>query len=178
MPPLLSIIIPTYNRPEQLLATLRFLQARAIRLPIFVADGSDENFAPQNRECTKLGDNISYVHSPAGSGEGPWQNYRRRISEVLNAVATPYVVYCADDDLLIIENAVKAAKFLETHVDYIGCHGTYLHYRTVDDNSGSRARPMTAPRSTATKPPAAWFSYSHAMRRFSTQCSGPRPSAC
>ena len=133
MPPLLSIIIPTYNRPEQLLATLRFLQARAIRLPIFVADGSDENFAPQNRECTKLGDNISYVHSPAGSGEGPWQNYRRRISEVLNAVATPYVVYCADDDLLIIENAVKAAKFLETHVDYIGCHGTYLHYRTVDD---------------------------------------------
>ena len=145
MPPLLSIIIPTYNRPEQLFRTLRFLQARPIRLPIFVADGSDENFARQSRECAKLGDNISYVHSPARSGEGAWPNYRRRISEVLNAVVTPYVVYCADDDLLIIENAVKAAQFLETHADYIGCHGTYLHYRTVDDQLRIEATAYDSP---------------------------------
>ncbi len=129
MSPLLTVIIPTYNRAEFLFRTLQFLQTGSSRFPIIVADGSDENVAQKNAECTRIGDEISYFYTPARSDEIPSVNYRRRMLAALDQVKTPYSVFCADDSLLVPESALLSARFLEDNTDYIGCHGIYLQYR-------------------------------------------------
>ena len=128
MKPLLTIIIPTYNRPESLLRTVRFLRRRSPALPLIVADGSTAQYAPRNAESAGFGDNIAYFHEPSIPDEKPWKNYCRRMRLALARNDTPYSVACADDDLLISENAVDAARFLESNTDYVGCHGHYLQF--------------------------------------------------
>lgn len=129
MSSLLTIVINTYNRPDALLLTLRFLQTRSIRVPIIVADGSDTIHAQRNAECRGLGDNISYFHLAPQPQEDPWRNFSARIELSLDRVQTPYCVFAAEDDLLVVENAIAAAKFLSEHSQYVGCHGDYLHYQ-------------------------------------------------
>jgi glycosyltransferase domain-containing protein len=126
----LTIIIPTFNRSELLVQTLRYLQARAAHIPILVADGSDESHATKNAQsCRSLGGNISYFHLiPHETTE----NYRRfvfRNAAALDRVQTPYVVFCGDDERLIVETALKAAEFLDRNQDFIAAHGTYLYFR-------------------------------------------------
>lgn len=133
MPPLLTIIIPTYNRPESLLRTVRFLRRQSPALPLIVADGSAAQYTPHNAQCAGFGDNVVYFHEPSIADENPWKNYCRRMQQALARSDTPYSVACADDDLLISENAVQAAKFLDENPSYVGCHGHYLQFEYVGD---------------------------------------------
>ena len=126
----LSIVIPTYNRPELLRATLGFLQA-GTRLPIIVADGSETSVARANKEiCHAMGENISYFERPnTDTSTAPIDNVVRRLQAAFASVATPYVVCCADDDLLVVESALTGVDFLEANDDYIGCQGVSLGFR-------------------------------------------------
>ena len=133
MPQLLTIIIPTYNRPDSLLRTVHFLRRQSPALPLIVADGSAAQYAPHNAQCAGFGDNVVYFHEPSIPDENPWKNYCRRMQQALARSDTPYSVACADDDLLISENAVQAAKFLDENPSYVGCHGHYLQFEYAGD---------------------------------------------
>jgi glycosyltransferase domain-containing protein len=138
-----SIIIPTYDRPDALRRTISYLQAGRPRLPIIVADGSNGATAARNAEtCARLGANITYLSRPSAT-KGPgavstaeyamvMENYFERYSAALEAVTTDYVAVCADDDLLVPESAVRAAAFLDEHPAYVSCHGIYLAFRYID----------------------------------------------
>jgi glycosyltransferase domain-containing protein len=131
MYPKLSIIIPTYNRPQLLPRTLRFLQAGP-RLPMVVADGSEVSIASANAEiCRGLGENISYFHIPnADNGAVAVRNNSfQRVQKALGMVETPYVTFCADDDLLMVESALASVKFLEENKEYSGCQGLSFRFR-------------------------------------------------
>ena len=64
MPAKLSVVIPTYNRPQLLRRALRFLRTEG-RIPIIVADGSLPDAAETNAAtCKGMGGNV-HVFSPA-----------------------------------------------------------------------------------------------------------------
>ena len=133
MSSLLTVIVPTYNRPTDLIRTIKFLRHRALPLSIIVADGSDLEHSSQNARCQELGKGISYFHVPPIPTEDTATNYRRRALRALEQVETPYVAFCGDDDLLVPENAVDAAEFLENNPGYVGCHGVYPQFEYVQD---------------------------------------------
>jgi glycosyltransferase domain-containing protein len=135
-----TVIIPTFNRPEMLPRTLSFLQNTANRLPIIVADGSDaENSAHNLETCRRAGANVSYVHIPAPpeiADAAPFRRYLdllahyfRRYLLALTRVATRYVVHCGDDDLLMPEAIIESAEFLDGNSEYVACHGMYFNFR-------------------------------------------------
>jgi glycosyltransferase domain-containing protein len=131
MTELLTILIPTFNRPDDLARTVGFLARNSSTLPIVIADGSNQKNAtltPFYHEHP----NITYFHYPEMPMEGSWNNYNRRINSALELVRTPYAVFCADDDLLIYDAAIQSAQFLDAHPDYIACHGHYLLFEYSD----------------------------------------------
>jgi glycosyltransferase domain-containing protein len=132
MAPLLTVVVPTYNRSDLLFRTLGFLQSGSVRVPIIVADGSDDTHARVNSGCSSLSDNISYFHLPTGTEE-PIKSYFRRVIDVMGRLTTPYVVFCGDDDIAVVDNALRSAQFLEDNKDYVACHGSYLLFRYVGD---------------------------------------------
>jgi glycosyltransferase domain-containing protein len=142
-----TIFIPTYNRPQWLNRTAAFLQHGSVRLPMIVADGSEPEAATANQAaCRELGTNIEYFHMPSATDPGgSAKNYLRRFSAALARVKTPYVVCCADDDLLLPETAVKAADFLANNPDYVGCQGVYLNFRYKGDEIRLESRGYDSP---------------------------------
>lgn len=133
-----SIIVPTYDRPDSLQKTLAFLHAGATRPPIIVADGSSGAAAIRNAEiCAR--DGVIYFRLPSQTGSpgadtatgyaGVLENYFARYRAALERVATPYVAVCGDDDLLLPGAAAEAAAFLDAHPDHVACHGVYLAFR-------------------------------------------------
>jgi glycosyltransferase domain-containing protein len=133
MTALLTVLIPTYNRPEQLARTVRFLQRHPAPFPIIIADGSDDEQASRNRHCRDLGNNILYFHAPLEPPEDTWKNYFRRTEKALDQINTPYAAFCADDDLLIPESAIESAAFLQDNPQYVACHGHYLQFEYTTD---------------------------------------------
>jgi glycosyltransferase domain-containing protein len=144
MPQVVTIVIPTYNRPEMLFRTLSFLQDKSERFPIIVADGSDLENAARNAECCRsTGSNVSYFHLPSppiASGtfslkqyEELQTNFFQRYLLALNRVTTPYVVLNGDDDLLIPETVTASSKFLDSNSDYVACHGMYFNFRYLQN---------------------------------------------
>jgi glycosyltransferase domain-containing protein len=132
MAPLITVVIPTYNRADVFIGTISLLQNSFASVPIIVADGSDDEHAKKNAECKRLGQNISYFHLPTGS-EAPIKNYFRRVISALEQVATPYVVFCGDEDIIVLDNVQRSAQFLENNKDYVACHGSYLLFRYDHD---------------------------------------------
>src|SRR5690348_8368839 len=79
MSALLTIAIPTYNRPEQLAKTVRLLRRHSPPIPIIIADGSYEEHLSRNATCREIGNDIEYFQLPSEPSETPWQNYGRRV---------------------------------------------------------------------------------------------------
>ena len=130
MPAKLSVVIPTYNRPQLLPRALRFLKAEH-NVPIVVADGSPPDAAATNAAiCKGMGGDISYFHVPSPAGPVAQVNSAvQRLCTALSMVGTPYVVFCADDDLLMVESALGCVDFLEKNADYVGCQGLAVGFR-------------------------------------------------
>jgi len=130
-----TIFIPTYNRPDLLTRTIAFLQRGSMRLPIIVGDGSAPEAAAKNEEaCRQLGPNIEYFHVPSPSEYGASsRSYLQRFVQAFDRVKTPFVVCCADDDILLPETVVKAADFLSKNPDYVACEGIYLIFQYDGD---------------------------------------------
>jgi glycosyltransferase domain-containing protein len=133
MPSLLTVIIPTYNRSEDLARTVRFLRRHSSPFPIIIADGSKDEQASRNAKCQELGENIIYFHVPQEPGEDTWKNYFRRLDRALQQIKTPYAAFCADDDLLVPESAIQSATFLQANPQYVACHGHYLQFEYTGD---------------------------------------------
>lgn len=129
--PLLTLIIPTFNRPELLRRTLWFVR-RASDAPIIVTDASDSIRAEQNaRTCTAIGGATRHLSIPSPEDpEGKIRNYRDRLVEAIRRVRTPHVTMCADDDFILMRAARRCADFLERDDGFIACHGLYAGFQS------------------------------------------------
>jgi glycosyltransferase domain-containing protein len=130
MPAKLSVVIPTYNRPHLLPRALGFLKNEGC-VPIIVADGSSQTSAEINsRTCLEMGCSVTYFHTPSAEGSvAQLNNAIQRLCRAVSLVKTPYVVFCGDDDLLMLDSALACVDFLEKNESYVGCQGLVVGFQ-------------------------------------------------
>jgi len=118
-----TLLIPTFNRPNDLFRLLTYLERHGSNFPILVLDSSSEDVHAKNQEqAARLKLNISF--GLYDTSTGPWEKYWRG-SEL---VETEFTCFCADDDLIIFEAISPLLEFLQNHPDYSVAHGWYFTF--------------------------------------------------
>ena len=121
--PRYTLIVPTYNRPDQLARLLRSLAYQGANFPVVVLDSSVEDVRARNEAaCGKSGLDVRVERF--ASDIPPWEKFRRGA----RAIRAEYSSLCADDDLLVVSAANKVLEFLDRHQDYSAAHGWYFHF--------------------------------------------------
>lgn len=120
----LSVIIPTYNRPNFLARSLRYFQEQNFsNYPIVVADSSGAVACEANRAIvdslsTTL--RIEYKRYPEDT------YVVSKITRALDETDSTYSVICGDDDIFVPRAIEKCASFLAEHENYEVAHGRIL----------------------------------------------------
>ena len=128
---MLTLVIPTYNRPKELERLLNFQSGLAHQLTIIVLDGSAPDSGEINQKICQKFDTVSYYEFPSSMHLGV------RLTEGLKLVKTPYIVFCGDDDFVFPEAAIECAQYLQSNLGYAAAIGQvwslryFLHRKII-----------------------------------------------
>lgn len=109
-----SFVLPTFERRDHLARALDWYAAAGLH--VVVADGSES----ANDEAAAR-EGVTYFHRPD-------LDPHERIRESLPLTATPYVVFCADDDLIVPAAVRDCVTFLDRHDDHAAAQGRYVTF--------------------------------------------------
>ena len=130
---LLSICIPTYNRAdfldyllEKAAATWGFPFAYEI---VISDNASTDDTQKVVRRHAELGLPIRYFRQTENMGGGP------NVLTVYHRAQGRYVIYLADDDLLIPEAITEALNFLQSHPEICALYAPWQLYDDIDKQS-------------------------------------------
>lgn len=132
---MITILIPTYNRPRYLERLLDYYHDSQVAYKIIVADGSSDEMKKANRETVSSFPVLKILHLDRYS---PETAFNIRLSDALNHVDTKYCVICADDDFITPNGISQSADFLEKNPDFAVAHGRYIGFRLKDDKKGKQ----------------------------------------
>lgn len=120
---MLTIVIPTKNRPSFLLRTLDYYRQQHFGYPIVVADSSAPDRLNQVQPAIDLIKRdlvLEYRTYPADL------QFADKLADALATVETPCVALGADDDFFVPPTLTEAAEFLQAYPDYAVAHGESL----------------------------------------------------
>lgn len=114
----LTLVLLAHEQPRGLRRALRYYQS--FECAVMVVDSSSE----RDSDVGALFAGVQYVHAPAASVE----HFSGRLRQVIDQIATPYMVM-ADVDSFLLPDALSASLiFLEDNADYGVCQGYSLAY--------------------------------------------------
>lgn len=123
---LLTVVVPTYNRPNDLARLLRFLRNSAPHWPIIVLDSSSGEAAAANLvHCCGIPDVLHERYEPSV------YFYDKLADGVSRLVSTPAVCLCADDDLLVPDGIDEAVRVLAGDGSIAVAHGYTAQFTLV-----------------------------------------------
>ncbi len=112
---MITIIIPTYNRPSYSIRLIEFyLKFDFIKL--LVLDSSDKKILKKKYFNNK---NIIILDYPSSIFLSD------KIIDSTSYIGTEYVVLCADDDTLVPQSIKECIKFLNNNNEYVSAQGRY-----------------------------------------------------
>lgn len=121
----ITILIPTFNRYPLLRRLLDFYVSSNFSVKILILDSSsnqidisEQFLSNKNTQYIKYGSDIYPI---------------KKISEGLKNVFTPYVVICADDDLISPRFFEYGIEFLEKNKDFSIAHGESYLFDTTSN---------------------------------------------
>ena len=117
---LLTLIIPTRNRPRFLERALEYYGRQRLRCPVLVVDSSDERLERAAASAPSMGNGVEVRWREAP----PRTSLTDKLAQVAGMIETPYVVIGSDDDFFVPQALAQAVTFLEAHQDYSAAHGT------------------------------------------------------
>lgn len=122
---LVTLIIPTYNRPLLLKRVLDYYSKQKFDINIIIADSSKDLYKKQNQKIIQNFPNlkISYLDKFPSDLVS-----HQKFGKMVEFVKTKYVCFCADDDFIIPTGIKEAVDFLEKNPDYSSAHGTYIYF--------------------------------------------------
>jgi glycosyltransferase domain-containing protein len=124
---LLTIVIPTRNRPGFLYRLLSYLQAEGHDFEILIADSSDlEALQAGRRIVERLGIKARYLVEEYDSD--PKMPAYSKLYAAAQTITTPFVCVLADDDIVDIEVLRRCITVLDENRDYSLCHGKYVGF--------------------------------------------------
>lgn len=110
-----TVIIPEHNRPEHLKRLLDYFLN--FDFPIIVADSSNEKF----KYLGIFEKRISYYYFPK-------EDLGKKLYNLADKIATPYVVMCANDDFLVPEAIIQMINFLDHNNEYNSAQGIFIDF--------------------------------------------------
>lgn len=114
------LVVPTYNRPVLLADLLQTLDARIPDCEVYVADSSHPGIQEENRRlCNERPRPARHLGFPGDIA------FVDKLAAACAQVDTPYVVLCADDDMMVPGAIEQCIAFLERDSRYVACHGDY-----------------------------------------------------
>jgi len=116
---MLTLIIPTMNRSDFLIRSLRYYADTNYKYQLCIGDSSDSFHVDRAKKVIEeLRDtlNITYLEYPGAC-------IADCIQRLNNQVNTPYTTFIADDDFLVPKSLEMCIKFLEENSDYSAVHG-------------------------------------------------------
>lgn len=123
LPALFTLVVPTYNRPQELTALLNYLARLEVRFPILILDsGSEESRRTTRNLVGHLGLAATMLEYDASAK--PFDKFR----DGSFRVATPYAAICADDDLVLIDGICACLEALEAEPQAAVAHGYYFAF--------------------------------------------------
>ena len=117
---MISLIIPTFNRPHFLGRLLRYYRELNFPHMIVVADAS---FAPA---CQANQNVVASLRDVLNIGYELWRpdiHPYSKIAQALEMVNSKYAVICGDDDFIVPRAIEQCVCFLEANPDYSVAHG-------------------------------------------------------
>ncbi len=127
--PMLTIVIPTYERHDRLARALAYW--RESPFDVVVADGSRQPWAGG------VPANVRYTHDNVSSTFSRW-------GRAVRSVRTKYVAMCADDDFHGVTALHRCVAFLEANPDHASVQGRYLYFDQSRPGSVSLGYPQAA----------------------------------
>lgn len=127
----ITLIIPTYNRPDFLRRILAYYADKSLKYKIIVVDSSSDENREKNKEIIGFFHNLSVDFYHYQSDVHP----NDKIFRVLGNVSSEYCVICADDDFITLKGIESAMSFLEKNPDFTCVHGNYLQFRLRNDRN-------------------------------------------
>jgi len=122
-----TVVIPTYNRSNELARLLHFLVDLGSRFSILVLDGGTDESGNRNRELCLPFPNVEHHKFPSSLHLG------KRLEQGLRLVKTPYVLFCGDDDFFFPDAVAECVNFLEKNPDYSAAIGQVWSMRYFPD---------------------------------------------
>jgi len=142
---MISIVIPTYNRPHFLARLLQYYRSVGFAHPIVVADSSSPPEIEANGRCVaSLQGELDVRHEVFP----PSIYFPLKVAQVLATVDTEYAVLCADKDFLVPRAIEQCARYLEVNPDYSVAHGRAAVIQSVETSSGRRILSRSYPQRT------------------------------
>lgn len=111
-----TLVIPTFRRPDRARRALRFWAGRGVR--VLMLDGSDRPLDLPAEAAADPG--LTYLHRP--------EPLAQRFAFAVGAVQTEFVSLCGDDDFLLPGALAASARFLDHSPDYVACGGQALGF--------------------------------------------------
>ena len=114
----ISILIPSINRPNQIINQLNFYHSLKTKIKINICDSTKKPPLKLRKHIKNLSKTLSinYFHQPG-------LNDRQAIYFLIENCKTKYSSFIGDDDLFIPEGMIKAANFLKENNDYRVAYG-------------------------------------------------------
>ncbi|MFA6096773.1 MAG: TIGR00180 family glycosyltransferase [Candidatus Paceibacterota bacterium] len=122
---MVTIIIPTYNRPDRLKRLLGYFSDSGIHGKIIIADSSTSENKKRNKAIVSSysGMDILYLDHFAPDTIG-WVKW----GEAIGRSNSKYTVICADDDFIVPKCIDEAVSFLEKNSDFVLADGAYVSF--------------------------------------------------
>lgn len=118
-----TLLITTHNRPLFLRRLLRSLDAYNFYAPVMILDSSAEKSSlPEIGEIVSRR-GIQWLRFDSSKGQAV------KLFEAALLVKTPYVVLCADDDLMVFPFIQDAVRFLDEHADFTAVNGETVSFQ-------------------------------------------------
>jgi glycosyltransferase domain-containing protein len=156
---MISILIPTLNRPEFVIRYIDYLRFSNFKGELLIGDSSNN----ENYDLTH-----NYIVNNNFSFKILQKNYPGKmhfevIRDLLPYISMPYSIYMCDDDFLVINTLEKCAEFLSKNLEYsavggkgIMCNTNYINgifeiqqvyeisfYNLLDDSPLERLEKLT-----------------------------------
>ncbi len=123
---LLSLVIPTFQRPSYLKRKLFHLNLQSCNFKILIMDTSTGSFLNQNKKIIKFYssklDINYYVICPNQF------NFPKKIYHALTLVKTKYSILTFDDDYVNILTLQNCVSFLENNTEFVAANGIVLNH--------------------------------------------------
>ena len=127
----LTLVVPTYNRPRRLRRLLEYYREANWNHQIVVVDSSANGGATENaRTVEELGNDLELRYETVAT---EWVGLRKLVYGV-SIIRTPYVVFCADDDILVPTSVELCCSFLRDNSDFAAAMGKNVFF-SVTTNS-------------------------------------------